>query len=326
LEEQFQKLGPTFRLANSQLLDPLTLSALKKRKIALVYSNTGTNGFVQRHLKELGCPIICHVHELGFSLERHFGEENFKALLATTDLFLAGSGAVADYLIGHRRISPDKVNVAYPFIDLAANRRCLEYKVPLLDIPTDAVVVGSCGIISWRKGTDLFVQMARLVLEQASRPVHFVWLGGPLTHGEYQNVRYDAEMSGIADHLTFPGSVTDHLSYFKQFDIFALPSREDPFPLVVLDAASLGLPVVCFDEAGGAPEFIEEDAGLVVPYLDVERMAAAIVRLVEDVDLRRQFGDVARAKVLARHDIKVGGRHLVEIVRSYLAPSGQEET
>ena len=92
LEEQFRALGSTWVLSGRHELPPLTLSTFQKRDIRLVYSNTATNGLIQQRLKKLGCPILCHVHELGYSIEQHFGGVNLKALLATTDYFLAGFG------------------------------------------------------------------------------------------------------------------------------------------------------------------------------------------------------------------------------------------
>ncbi len=324
LEGQFRALGKTWLLERRNELDPLTFHALRKRNVRLVYSNTATNGLVQQRLKELGCPMLCHVHELGFSLESHFGEENLKAVLATTDLFLAGSRAVADYLAERHRLPPGRIVVAHPYIDVAANRAAAGSAAYPLALPGGSLVVGACGTIGWRKGTDLFVQVARQVIDQAQRPVHFVWVGGPLSHGEYRSLRYDAETMDIADRLSFPGAVSSHLAYFGQFDVFLLPSREDPFPLVALDAASLGLPVVCFDRAGGTPEWVEQDAGMVVPYLDVRAMAAAVLRLAGDDDLRRRLGEAARAKVAARHDVGVGGRHLAGIVQGFLNKTAKE--
>jgi glycosyltransferase involved in cell wall biosynthesis len=173
-------------------------------------------------------------------------------------------------------------------------------------VPEGAVVVGGCGLIGWRKGTDLFIHVARRVLEMTAKRVLFVWIGGPLAYGEYPRLDYEAETMGIKQHLVFPGQVEATVPYFAQFDIFVLPSREDPFPLVMLDAASLGKPVVCFDEAGGTPEFVEDDAGAVVPYLDIEAMALAVTRLVDDTDLRSRLGENGRRKVLERHDVSIG--------------------
>ena len=57
--------------------------------------------------------------------------------------------------------------------------------------------------------------------------------------------------------------------YFSIFDVFALMFREDPFPLVCLEAALLEKPNLCFARAGGASELVESDSGFVVPYLDL---------------------------------------------------------
>ena len=123
---------------------------------------------------------------------------------------------------------------------------------------------------------------------------------------------------GISRNLSFSGAVTNHLRILQQFDIFLLPSREDPFPLVMLDSASLEIPIVCFDKSGGAREFVEEDSGYIVPYMDIESMSNAVVQLIEDKSLRRDLGQSAFRKVLNRHDISVGGKHLTSIVKPYI--------
>jgi len=79
-------------------------------------------------------------------------------------------------------------------------------------------------------------------------------------------------------------------------DIFALTSREDPFPLVMLEAAAIKLPMVCFAQSGGGPEFAEIGGGLVVPYLDVPAFAGCLAELAGDVARRRAIGaSAARA-------------------------------
>lgn len=317
LEQEFRSLGPTVLMPDRDKLDPLVLHALKSRNIKLVYSNTITNGAVQMQLKELGCPIFCHVHELAFSVENFFGEDNLKRVLETTTLFLAGSKAVEKYL-RKQHLSDKHIALAYPFITAQANHLGVQDMTPPLELPVDAIVVGACGTIGWRKGTDLFLQVARLVLAKTNRTVVFVWLGGPLNSVDHRNLRYDAMLMNIEGHVLFTGEVKTHLSYFAQFDIFVLPSREDPFPLVVLDAASLSIPIVCFDQAGGAPEFVEDDAGIVVPYLDIEGMADGIDHLIKNEAMRKRLGEQARRKVVERHDTAVGAKHIAQIIKAYL--------
>ena len=84
-------------------------------------------------------------------------------------------------------------------------------------------------------------------------------------------------------------------------DAFALTSREDPFPLVMLEAGSLGIPVVCFAGSGGAQEFVQDDAGLIAPYLNVSAFADHLIRLNNLPLLRQSLGAAARSKVKANH-------------------------
>jgi glycosyltransferase involved in cell wall biosynthesis len=316
LEAEFKELGPTFIMASRMSMDPVVLHALQQRDIRLLYVNSIVNGALISALKVLQRPVLCHVHELAYSIEKIFGETNLRQTLAGTDLFLAGSQAVADYLARH--ISRERIALAYPFIDQVTNQRQADSQPTPLVLPPEAVVIGGCGTVGWRKGTDLFIQMARQIIGKTSCPVFFVWVGGPLSYGELSYLSYDIHQCGLNQQLIMAGSVSAHIPYLAQFDIFVLPSREDPFPLVVLDAASLGKPVVCFEQAGGAPELIEQDAGFVVPYLDVSALAAAVVQLVENSDLRQQMGACGQRKITERHDTAPGLAEIARIVQDAL--------
>jgi glycosyltransferase involved in cell wall biosynthesis len=83
-------------------------------------------------------------------------------------------------------------------------------------------------------------------------------------------------------------------------DALALTSREDPFPLVMLEAAAHGVPTVCFADSGGGVEFVGSDAGLVAPYLDVAGFAEGILKLHERPVLREALGEAAARRVRAR--------------------------
>jgi glycosyltransferase involved in cell wall biosynthesis len=68
----------------------------------------------------------------------------------------------------------------------------------------------------------------------------------------------------------------------RDFHVFALTSREDPFPITALESLALGVPVVCFKTAGGIPELIGSDCGTAVPYLDLRQMADEILWFTDD--------------------------------------------
>ena len=101
-------------------------------------------------------------------------------------------------------------------------------------------------------------------------------------------------------------------------DVFALTSREDPFPLVMLEAAAAGLPLVCFAQGGGTPEFALPDAGYMVTYLDVAEMADAVVHLLERDGERLHMGQVAAAQVRERHTVEQAGPILTSVIEGCL--------
>jgi glycosyltransferase involved in cell wall biosynthesis len=109
-------------------------------------------------------------------------------------------------------------------------------------------------------------------------------------------------------------AVDDPSAFFASFDVFALTSREDPFSVAMLEAADHRLPVVCFADAGGAPELVEADAGIVVPYLDIPAMAAACLDLLGDDALRQRFGDNARMKVRTHYTLEVLGPKFLDLL------------
>ncbi|REN01443.1 glycosyltransferase, partial [Mycobacterium tuberculosis] len=86
---------------------------------------------------------------------------------------------------------------------------------------------------------------------------------------------------------------------------YALASREDPFPSVVLEALSVELPVVAFAGTGGGADLVaQHQAGLVVPPLDATAYGAALARLMDDPGLRSTTGAAGRRLVNAEFSFR----------------------
>ena len=99
-------------------------------------------------------------------------------------------------------------------------------------------------------------------------------------------------------------------------DVFLLPSREDPFPLVCLEAADCGVPIICFASAGGMPAFVGSGCGSVAPFEDVQEMADQLCSLLSDEAKTRQLGSQAREKVRSQFDVSVKGQQIYEILHT----------
>ena len=81
-----------------------------------------------------------------------------------------------------------------------------------------------------------------------------------------------------------------------------------------VEAAAMSIPIVCFLDAGGLPEFVGDDAGIAVPYLDVEAAASAVATLAASADLRQQLGQCAAGRVKAAHDIGAAGNRILGVI------------
>lgn len=257
-------------------------------------------------------PVIAHVHELGYSLRlcAHFEPHTVGNMMGRANYYVAASGAVAAALVDELGIDPARIAVCHSFIptDTAPlSPVAVSAARAELGLPLDALVVGSVGTVEWNKGPDLFIQVAKRTLETVGKDhnVVFVWVGRPATWGDWWEgqTRHDVERAGLADRVRFVGARRDPAPIMSLFDLFLLPSRSDAFPLVCLEAAALGKPIVCFD-AGGMTELLLPEERLVVPYLDVDGMAARVSQLLCSGAERRELGEALGRRVRARHRVE----------------------
>ncbi len=270
---------------------------------------------------ERSVPVVAHIHELDIGLRHNLEPEQLDLLLDRADHLVAVSRAVAENLVRHHGVPADRIAVHHGFVDtghlpVPGERDGLRRR---LGIGPDAFVVGSVGLPDWRKAPDLLLQVAwRLRRQHPEIDLHVLWVGGAGDAPDRWQLEDEAERLGLGGRAHFVPDVVDAMPHLGAMDLFALPSRQDAFPLAALEAATAGLPIVCFD-TGGAPELVGEDAGVVLPYPDLDGFAGAVAELAGDRDRRTALGTAAAARVRARHDIEVAAPRLWADLRTWLA-------
>ncbi|GAB3700990.1 hypothetical protein GCM10027592_28600 [Spirosoma flavus] len=275
----------------------------------LILVNTVTSGhwFSQLAIPDT-TPVTTFAHELAISVRIYTKPDELAYLLRRTNRLLAVSEATAQYYVQEHGFPAERITL-YTLIDTpalarnVATARQQENIYETLGVPADALIVGGCGNAEWRKGNDLFVTLARQVIgrfHSADQPVHFVWVGVP-PGSLRDDLLLDIQKAGLSDYVHLIPPTPDVLRYMTGFDVFVLCSREDPYPLVVFEAGLCGVPVVCFQGAGGSPELVENDGGFVVPYLDMDTMSQRIQELLNQPELRNKMGERLKEKILIRH-------------------------
>jgi glycosyltransferase involved in cell wall biosynthesis len=163
----------------------------------------------------------------------------------------------------------------------------------------DAKVVVAAGRIGRQKGFDRLLPVWAKVA-----PEHPGWelriFGGGKGIGK---LRRQAEELGIAGSARVMGFTSKLHKEFSDSSLYVMSSRKEGFPMVLLEAMSVGLPVVSYDCPTGPRDIIREGVdGYVVPDGDGDALAAAMSRLMDDAGARKAFG-AAAAEGAARYDL-----------------------
>jgi glycosyltransferase involved in cell wall biosynthesis len=168
-----------------------------------------------------------------------------------------------------------------------------------LGVSVETRLVGVASRISPWKGQDVFLQACALLKEEVQN-VHYLLAGDTFKGNEYliEELQAFVDANNLNKQVTFTGFVDDPRSLIAALDILVLPSiRPDPFPGIVLEGMALGVPLVATN-IGGPMEQVEDGrTGFLVPPSDPDAMAAAILNLLNDADLRQSMGKAGQDRV-----------------------------
>jgi glycosyltransferase involved in cell wall biosynthesis len=263
-------------------------------RISYVIANSIETAPLIAPLAKRGIPSVCLVHEFFNTARPHDRME--------------GAYGWASHVIFPARVVAESSFAAYPHL---ASRRGVHIipqgRVSLPPRPSearaaaadprlvirpigaeDAFVVLGAGTLNIRKGLDLFVACAAAAKRlEPSLSFRFVWVGERLRTDLEYLIHLDEQLvrSGMQETVVFMEPVEDLDPIYAAADAFFMCSRLDPQPNVAIEAMFRGLPVVCFEGAGGTDEVLARDSqtrSLVVSYLDAHGAAEVMCRLARD--------------------------------------------
>jgi len=233
-------------------------------------------------------------------------------VIALTETEKEQIGSLYDVAVDRITVIPPGVNteVFVPAADKTKVRR-------ELGLPEDAIIVFTLGRLDERKGLDLFLEAAgSLVQRDDLPPTLFVLSAG---NGSSQEAKEREKLKGIIEAHSLaeilrwlpvlPGR--DLPRYYGAADVFALPSRYEPFGIVMLEAMACEVPVVATN-AGGPATVIESGVtGFLVDPTDIEAFADALATLIRDPGKRQEYGKRGRLRVEENYSWEIiAARHL----------------
>lgn len=166
-------------------------------------------------------------------------------------------------------------------------------------IPLDAPVLASVSRLFVHKGIGELLR-AFAVVRQELPAARLLIVGEetPFSQGFAGQMRELARELGVADAVIFTGGRKDVAQIMAACDVFSLPSDEEPFGLVYLEAMIMGRPVAAIDNGGTPQVVVHGETGFLSPSKDVPAYALNLLTLLRDPELRARFGANGRARVL----------------------------
>jgi glycosyltransferase involved in cell wall biosynthesis len=172
---------------------------------------------------------------------------------------------------------------------------------------SQAAVVGFVGRLTTDKGLAVLVEAEKLLLE--SEMEHRL-----LIVGGQDGLAMDQEAWPAGARVTETGHVDDAAPFYEQMTLLVLPTFREGFPNVVLEANAAGIPVVTTDATGAVDSVIDHVTGIITPVADAQALAAAVLLLLRDDDLRESYGRAGRRFVEEHYD----RRHVWGLTESYM--------
>ena len=313
------------------------LEALFRRKrYHIVHTHLGKAGILGRWAAHrVGAPIVIHgLHGATFNPTQTIFENGVylwleKRAMAWTDKVIsvgedlmqryldAGVGKPEDYVIIHSGMDLSAFRQA---ADMSAEAR--KAKRRELGLPEDAFIAGYIAALEWRKGHRHLIRLMQALAPRYPQ-LHLVFAGEGFSAERLKRMVADA---GLDARIHFLGYRYDVPEIMAMLDVKLFASEREGLPQVLVQADSVGLPILAF-EAEGVREMVKHGRnGYVFPYGDVKAMSRALEQFIQHPQMAREMGQRGRTLVDDRWDIKTMQRKTQELYEQLLKEKGVYES
>ncbi|MDR7513162.1 MAG: glycosyltransferase [Armatimonadota bacterium] len=252
-------------------------------------------------------PALVAARRVDFHLKRNaFSRWKYRQV----DLFLCASNAIRAMIVANG-VAPERALTVHEGIDVERVEHTPAVRVHSeFWLPTDAPIVGNVAALVPHKGQRYLIEAAALTLRHVPDARFLIVGTGPLEAA----LRTEIRRRGLERHVILAGFRPDAVALIKGFDLFVLSSITEGLGTSLLDAMACRRAIVA-SRTGGIPEVVvHEETGLLVPPRNGAALAESIVRLLQDPERRRQFGEAGYARVVAHF---TADRMVEDTLRAY---------
>jgi L-malate glycosyltransferase len=220
---------------------------------------------------KLHIPYFLHVHEL-VTIYDEIRYQDFKFQLDNAEKIICCSSIVEKRI---RQMGYTNTVLLHSFID---TEKIIIKQAPVLvqqklNIPNDAFIWVMSGSMNLRKGYDLVPDLFQFL----PKNTYILWLGSIKETGVLHYIRQRTRLEKL-NFIEIGEKSSEYYDYLNIADGFVLVAREDPFPLVMMEAAFLQKPIVGYN-SGGISEFVQEGMGGVVDSFNPKDLSELMLKV-----------------------------------------------
>ncbi len=283
------------------------LSAIiREKKINIVHSQGGRADFYARMAARMLKPKIKIVNTVAMPVKAYDVGALRKGIYRFfdwfseryVDRFIVVSEVLRETLLSRYKIQPYKVIKIYNGIELS------EYNQDDSDeffkrirkefnMGEDVFLIGGVGRMVWQKGFEYLIECVSEIVRTYPDTKILIVGDGPL-RGSLEAL---SEELRVKDNLIFAGFRSDIKEILSAVDLLVIPSLQEGFPMVTLEAMAMAKPIVATRIDGITEQITDGVDGILVPPKDPSALAKAVIRVLTDKELARTVGLSAREKV-----------------------------
>ena len=274
----------------------------KKHHFDIVYSNTLAVSLGMVYAKKRKIKHLWHVHEI-IIRPKIIAAIYPKLLMIFSDLVVCNSIATQKNLTQRIPKLESKSIVIYNGIEIPKGSNPDKIN---LGFPVDNIVISLVGRISSWKGQQLLVS-AFVILAKKHLNIKLVFLGSaPLNQEHFEiSLKNKIAENKLHEHVVIFPFQKEIAKFWNSIDIAVVPSTEpEPFGLVAAEAMLAKKPVIAANHGGLAEIVIDDVTGFLVAPNDAIALAEAISKLIDNPELRTQFGKKGHERVINEFSIE----------------------
>ncbi|NWF49599.1 MAG: glycosyltransferase family 4 protein [Ignavibacteriaceae bacterium] len=298
---------------------------IRTKKIDIIHSNSGLDRTIAAYAGRItGALNITTIHSC-LSIRNNFMHAFRNKFLL--DHFTPVGNSIRKILTDIDKIPSEKitvVNIGIPRNEISFNPEGRQKIREQLKIPAEQIVLGTLSRLVEFKGHKFLLRAVKQLQNQGKNFVLIIAGDGPLKN----DLMDETKMLGISDRVFFLGHRTDITDILSSMDIFVQPSKDfggETFPVAILEALSIGLPVVA-SEVGDLSTLVNETNGILTNPEDVQELSVALNSLISNKGRIVELGKNSRKKFESEFTVEIMTERMEKVYKRVLNEKNPDRT